>query len=67
MLESCVFWDMSKTFDKVRHERLKFKLKSMGISDTLLELTKSFVKNRFERGVLNGTTSEWLLVNAAVL
>ena len=38
----------------------------MGISDTLLELIKSFLTNRFQRVVLNGQTSEWLSVKAGV-
>ena len=63
MLESCsVFLVMSKIFDKVWHEGHIFKLKSMGISNTLLKLIKSFLKNRFQRVVLNGQMSEWLPV-----
>ena len=47
-LESCGrFLDMSKAFDKVWHEGLIFKLKSMGISDALLNLIGSFLENRF--------------------
>ena len=66
-LESCgVFLDMSKAFDKIWHEGLISKLKSMGISNTLLELIKSFLKNRFQRVVLNGQMSEWLPVKAGV-
>ena len=66
-LESCgVFLDMSKAFDKIWHEGLISKLKSMGISNTLLELIKSFLKNRFQRVVLNGQMSEWLPVKASV-
>ena len=61
-----VFLDMSKAFDKVWHEGLIFKLKSMGISDALLELIKSFLTNRFQRVVLNGQTLEWLSVKAGV-
>ena len=41
-----VFLDMSKAFDKVWHEGLIFKLKSMVILDTLLELIKSFFNNQ---------------------
>ena len=61
-----VFLDMSKAFDKVWHEGLIFKLKSMGISDALLDLIGSFLENRFQRVVLNGQTSEWLPVKAGV-
>ena len=42
-----VFLDISKAFDKVWHEGLIFKLKSMGISEALLELIKSFLVHRF--------------------
>ena len=34
----------------------------MGISNALLELIESFLKNRFQRVVLNGQMSEWLPV-----
>ena len=37
----------------------------MGISDALLDLIGSFLKNRFQRVVLNGQT-EWLPVKAGV-
>ena len=57
---------MSKAFDKLWHEGLIFTLKSMGISDTLLELIKSFLKNRFQRVVLNGQKAEWLPVKTGV-
>ena len=60
------FLDMSKDFDKVWQEGVIFKLKLMGISTTLINLIKIFLKNRFQRVVLNGQTSEWLLVKAGV-
>ena len=56
-----VFWDISKAFDKVWHEGLIYKLKSMGVSDSLLKLIQSFLINRFQRVLLNGQTSEWFL------
>ena len=61
-----VFLDMSKAFDKVWHEGLVFKLKSMGICDDLFDFIGSFLENRFQRVVLNGQTSEWLPVKAGV-
>ena len=66
-LETCgVFLDMSKAFDKVWHQGLIFKLKSIGVSDSLLSLIESFLSNRFQRVLLNGQTSEWLPVKAGV-
>ena len=63
-LNLVVFLDMSKAFDKVWHKGLIFKLKSMGISDTLLELLKSFLKNRFQ--LFKWPAVEWLPVKAGV-
>ena len=61
-----VFLAMSKAFDKVWHEGLIFKLKSVGVSDSLLNLIESFLSNRFQRVLLNGQTSEWLSIKAGV-
>ena len=61
-----VILDMSKAFDKVWHQGLIFKLKSIGVSDSLLSLTESFLSNRFQRVLLNGQTSEWLPAKAGV-
>ena len=60
------FLDMSKVFDKVWHEGLIFKLKSVGISDALLDLIGSFLENRFQGVVLNSQSSEWLPAKAGV-
>ena len=57
-----VFLDMFIAFEKVLHEELIYKLKSMGVSDSLLKLIQSFLTNRFQKGLLNGQTSEWLPV-----
>ena len=54
--------DMFVAFDKIWHERLIFKHKSMGFSDTLLDLIESFLENRF----ISGQTSEWLPVETSV-
>ena len=59
-----VFLDISKTFDKVWHYGLNFKLN--GMSGNLLNLLSSFLRNRKQRVVLNGQTSSWADVNAGV-
>ena len=46
-----VFLDMSKAFDKVWHEGLIYKLKSTGVSDSLLKLFQSFLTNRFQKSL----------------
>ena len=58
--------DISKAFDRVWHDGLVFKLKQNGISGNLLELFKSFLKNRKQRVVLNGQISSWANVSAGV-
>ena len=61
-----VFLDLSKTFDKVWHDGLIYKLKSLGISGSLLKLIQNYLDNRFQRVLLNGQTSEWKPVKAGV-
>ena len=57
---------MSKAFEKVWHQGLIFKLKSVGVSDYLLNLIESFLRNGFQKVLLNGQTSKWLPVEAGV-
>ena len=57
---------MRCVFRSVWHQGLIFKLKSIGVSDSLLSLIESFVSNRFQRVLLNGQTSVWLPAKAGV-
>ena len=52
-----VFLNICKAFDNVWHEGLIYKLKSMGLSHSLLKLTQSFLTKKFQRALLNGQTS----------
>ena len=61
-----VFLDISRAFDKVWHEGLLYKLKSMGISGELHKLLENYLSGRFQRVVLNGQTSSWRPVLAGV-
>ena len=60
------FLDISKTFDKVWHEGLIFKLELNGISGKLLRLIKDFLSDRKQRVVLNGQCFSWMDVQAGV-
>ena len=60
-----VFLDISKAFDKVWHEGLIFKLKQNGIEGVLLTVLTSYLSNR-KRVVLNGTKSEWGIIESGV-
>ena len=61
-----VFLDISKAFDKVWHEGLIYKIKSMGISGELLNLLENYLTDRCQRVVLNGQISSWTPVLAGV-
>ena len=66
-LDNCgIFLDIPKAFDRVWHEALILKLRSYGISDSLLCLFNSFLSERLQRVVLNGQVSEWWKVLAGV-
>ena len=59
-----VFLDISKAFDKVRHQGLLYKLNQNGISGNLLETLTEFLKDRKQRVELNGQNSLWANVEA---
>ena len=61
-----VFLDLSKAFDRVWHEGLIYKLECKGISGNLLTLVRNYLKDRKQRVVLNGRSSEWATVSAGV-
>ena len=52
-----MFCDMSKAFDKVWNRGLLFKLESIGASDSLSLLFKSYLADRKQRVVLPGAVS----------
>jgi len=60
-----IFLDISKAFDKVWHKGLIFKLKSHGISGSLLNLMQIFFLADY-RVVLNGQVSNWAEMLAGV-
>ena len=58
--------DVSKAFDKVWHDGLIFKLKQNGISGGLLSLFTSYLHNRKQRVVLNGSYSNYVNIQSGV-
>ena len=58
-----VFLDISKAFNKVWHEGIKFKLQQNGVSDGLLNILSDFIRNREQRVTLNGQSCSWSNVN----
>lgn len=61
-----VLLDFSTAFDSVPHERLSLKLQAYGIRDPLLWCIRSFLTNRHQRVVLQGTYSSWTSVLSGV-
>ena len=61
-----VFLDISKAFDKVWHDGLIFKLKQNGISGSLLQLLENYLLNRKQRVVLNGSFSDYSVIESGV-
>ena len=60
------FLDISKAFDKVWHEGLVFKLKQNGVSGNLLKLFESYLRDRQQRVVINGSFSNFLPIESGV-
>ena len=61
-----VFLDISKAFDKVWHQGLIVKLKQNGISGNLLTLFENYLHNRKQRVVLNGSFSDYSVIESGV-
>jgi hypothetical protein len=55
--------DFSKAFDSVSHRRLLAKVKSYGIRGTTLNWIESFLSNRLQRVVENGSQSPWTFIS----
>ena len=61
-----VFLDISKAFNRVWHKGLLFKLKKFGIGGRLLDWFTDYLKDRCQRVIINGQTSEWQHIKAGV-
>ena len=61
-----VYLDISKAFDNIWHEGLIFKLKQNGIDGNLLAFFESYLSNTKQRVVINGSESEWGVIESGV-
>ena len=61
-----VFCDISKAFDRVWHRGLLFKLRRIGVIGPLLSWFRSYLDQRFQRVVLEGSYSNYKEVKAGV-
>ena len=55
---------ITKTFDKVCHDGLLYKLKCLGVEGDLYNILKKYLLNRKQRVILNGQSSLWLDITA---
>ena len=61
-----IFLDISKTFGKVWHQGLHYKIRQNGISGELLNTLTDLLDNRTQRVTLNSQYSSWAKVEAGV-
>ncbi len=61
-----VYLDFQKTFDKVPHSKLMFKVRQLGINGNVHNWIKNWLSNRKQRVVINGTISDWASVTSDV-
>ncbi|CAM4589481.1 unnamed protein product [Caretta caretta] len=61
-----VYLDFQKAFDKVPHQRLLHKVSYHGIRGKVLSWIGNWLKDRKQRGGINGQFSEWREVNSGV-
>ena len=61
-----LYLDLSKAFDKVNHAILIHKLKEKGISGKILTWLNSFLTNRTQQVVIDGSTSSPTVVSSGV-
>ena len=61
-----VFLDISKAFDRVKHNGLLYKLELIGIRDPLVGWFKNSFSCRKQSVVIDGQSSNWSNINAGV-
>ena len=61
-----VFWDVSKSFDKVWHRGLLNKLKKYGFDGNIIIWLEHYLQDQLQHVAINGCYSSWLYINAGV-
>ena len=61
-----VFLDISRAFDRVWHEGLIYKLKTIGIKGDMINILNSFLSDREQRVTIDGQASDWVEIEAGV-
>lgn len=63
---ACVFFDVKKAFDSVPHRKIISSLSDIGIKGSLLNWLRDYLSGRYQRVVLDGTTSDPVNVTSGV-
>ena len=61
-----VYLDFQKAFDKVPHDKLIIKMRTIGITGAILEWVRNWLWDRTQRVVVGGTLSEQGIVGSGV-
>ena len=54
-----IFMDLPKAFDMINYSLLLAKVKSYGYLNQALSLLQSYLCNKFQRSITNGSFSSW--------
>lgn len=63
---STLFFDLTKAFDSIPHSVVLQKLHSVGLSNSLCSWFNSYLCNRYQQVVIDGATSQRILVTSGV-
>jgi len=61
-----IFLDISKGFDTVSHTHLLTKLRRVGIDGRVLSWIKSYLSNRWQSCIVDGSVLDWLPYTSGV-
>ena len=61
-----IYLDFQKAFDKVPHQRLILKLKSLGMGNSIINWIEQWLSDRKQRVVEDGEVSSWKSVPSGV-
>ena len=66
IVTQCIYFDISKAFDRVWHKALLRKLYGIGIRGTLFSWFKNYLSNRTQAVVIKGKSSSYLKIPSGV-
>ena len=61
-----IYMDFKKTFAKVPHQRLTYKIRALGINEEIALWIKDYLTGRTQKVIINGVSSEWKPVTSGI-